>query len=101
MMGGGAGHMQDMISKIKQNRARREAKKEARDKYRNMDGTKDTSKLEFVQVSDKELEKLKIKNREIAKKERIRKNIITVIVFIPVFIVAIYYIQKSLFMTLK
>lgn len=100
-MGGGAGHMQDMISKIKQNRARREARKETRDKYNKIDEVKDTSKLEFVQVSENELELIKAKNREKARKERIKKNLIAAIVFVPIFIVVIYYLQKSLFMTLK
>lgn len=100
-MGGGAGHMQDMISKIKQNRARREARKETRDKYNKIDEVKDTSKLEFVQVSENELELIKAKNREKARKERVKKNLIAAIVFVPIFMVVIYYLQKSLFMTLK
>lgn len=101
MMGGGTGHMQDMISKIKQNRARREAKKEIRDKYSKTGGVKDTSKLEFVEVPEDQLELIKKRNREFSKKERLRKNIFSVALFIPVFILVIYYLQKSLFMTLK
>ncbi len=101
MMGGGAGHIQDMVNKIKENKARRIARKESRDRYRNLSGGTYNNKLQFKKVSKEELASINQRNRNKARKERIKKNAIAVLIFVPVFIVVIFYLQKSIFMTLK
>ncbi|MDO6801710.1 hypothetical protein Q4595_04555 [Wenyingzhuangia sp. 1_MG-2023] len=98
-MMGGAGHIQDMIHKVKQNRALKSSQK--RDLKKQFGRKGDTSELEFVKVSETELEQIKQKNRLKAKKERIKKHVMTLLIFIPLFILIMYYLKKSLFMTLK
>lgn len=58
---GGAGHIQDMIHKVKQNRALKSSQK--RDLKKQFGRKADTSELEFVKVSEMELEHIKQKNR--------------------------------------
>ncbi|MGY6648397.1 hypothetical protein [Wenyingzhuangia sp. IMCC45574] len=101
MMGGGAGHMQDMVNRIKELKSRRAERKESKDRYRSLQGGFSDTELNFKKVSKEELEKINTRNREIAKQERRKKNIVTILIFVPVFLLAMYYLKQSLFMTLK
>lgn len=86
---GGAGHMQDMINKIKQNTALRASKR--RDKRSQKLSKSKTTKLEFKKVSPSELKKIKNKIRLSTKRERLKTNVLTLLIGLPVTIIVVYY----------
>ncbi len=78
-MGFGAGHVQDMNNRIKQNRAQRPSNR-AKFKENNREGIysteKKTQKPKFKTVSKKELTEIKNQIRERAKAERKKEQLI-------------------------
>ena len=100
MMGGGAGHMQDMVNKIKQNAALRASRrKDRKKKFSDLSSSHEIQELSFKKVSSQELEKINKRNRLLIQKENLRTNILTGFIGIPIVIVAVYYIIRIL--TLK
>lgn len=78
-MGYGAGHVMDMINRMKQNRAQRPSNR-AKFKENNREGIYSTNKKSkrpnFKTVSEKELNKIKKQIRERAKIERKKERLI-------------------------
>lgn len=74
--------MQDMINKIKQNNALRTSRKKNRSQYNTSRNFNETSKLKFKKVSKEELARINKKNRKAAKKERVRVNLIAMVIFV-------------------
>ena len=78
-MGLGSGHVIDMINRMKQNRAQRPSNR-SKFKENNREGISSSDKklrqLKFKTVSEKELNEIKNRIREQAKKERKKENII-------------------------
>ena len=78
-MGAGAGHVLDMINRMKQNRAQRPSNR-GKFKENNREGIYSTNKkpeqLNFKIVSEKELHKIKLLIRERAKLEVKKERII-------------------------
>ena len=100
-MMGGAGHMQDMINKIKQNRDLKTSRRKTRDRFNKLKSSENSEQLKFKKVSQQELDSINHKNRKLAKKERIQKNILTLLIFIPIFVWIIYLLKKALYITFK
>lgn len=99
-MMGGAGHMQDMVNKIKANKELKNFRRSQRDKLTNLNRAKKID-LKFKKNSKKELNTINNRNRRLAKKERFRSNLVTVVIFIPILIIVLYCIRESLINVLK
>ncbi len=94
---GGAGHIMDMNNRMKQNRSMKNSQKE-KFKLHNKDLVfkGDTKKLEFKQVPEKELQRIKFEIRQRAKAERKREMLIFIAVLLLLAVLAYVFVVWKL-----
>ena len=94
-MSGGGGHIQDMINRVRQNRAQRAQRSAFKDNRRenfSPDSDRSSEPLIFKTVSTKELKEIKKQMRQELKANRIKERNLYAIFLLAALVVLIYFL---------